>query len=660
MLLLIISFIAGVLTILAPCTLPLLPVIIGSSVAGESSPSSPSEIGPDGLPMKKKRGLGKAFVIAASLGVSVVLFTLLLKFATVFINIPPSVWQIISGIIILFFGFVSLFPELWEKIPFVRKLNTSSNKLLAVGYRRQGFWGDVIIGASLGPVFSTCSPTYFVILATVLPQSFLLGFVYLIAYAVGLAGVLLLVAYLGQKLVDRLGGVSDTRGWFKKGLGILFIIIGILVIFGIDKKVEQKLLDSGLGDITKFEQKLLKLNDKGRNGLGSCSADGVCKKAEGERSIDGLENADIIDGVTGEVLNYTKPEAPEGSASSAAPAIPGTDSSSSVSSTVPAISVYAGQSFPKAPELVNPSGYINTSGQPITIGQFKGNKVVLLDIWTYSCINCKRTLPYLKAWDAKYRAAGLEIIGVHTPEFAFEKVQKNVEAAVKEDGIAYPVVMDNKYATWNAFGNNYWPRKYLINSDGGIVYDHIGEGDYAETEREIQKALTDLKMKTGSKVVIPTGIVNPSDIIVMNGGMVKSPEVYFGSNRNQYLANGTPSKSGEQSYQIAANDLANPANLKFNGLYLDGTWNIGNESATAKGASKIVFKYNAKNVYMVASSQLPTGTIIDVRVDGKSIRKVTVSGEKLYTLVEGTGYGEHVLEIYIPDAGFEAFTFTFG
>ncbi len=639
MLLLIISFLAGVLTILAPCTLPLLPVIIGSSVADNSKP----EIGADGQPIKKKRGLGKAFVIAASLGASVVVFTLLLKFATIFINIPPSVWQIVSGIIILFFGLVSLFPTIWEKIPLVRKLNQSSNKLMAVGYKRQGFWGDVIIGASLGPVFSTCSPTYFVILATVLPQSFLLGFVYLIAYALGLAGVLLLVAYIGQKLVDRLGGISDTRGWFKKGLGILFIIIGILVIAGIDKKIEQKLLDSGLGDITRVEQRLLQLNEKNKDENGGATL-------AGERAIDGLEDAALIDGATGEIVGGN------GSVSTAASSASATNTKP-IGSAGAIASVYAGKVFPKAPELVNPSGYINTGGQPITIAQFKGKKVVLLDIWTYSCINCKRTLPYLKAWDAKYRAAGLEIIGLHTPEFAFEKVQKNVEAAVKEDGIQYPVVMDNAYATWNAFGNNYWPRKYLINADGGIVYDHIGEGDYAETEREIQKALTDLKMKTGSNVVIPMGIVNPSDVIALNQGAVQSPEIYFGSSRNQYLANGIAGKTGEQALTVPT---PNFEALKSNSLYLDGTWNFATESATTKTPAKIVFKYNAKNVYMVASSDLPEGTVIDVRIDGKSVKQITVTENKLYTLFEGTGYGEHVLEISIPEGEFEAFTFTFG
>ena len=198
MILLLISFIAGVLTILAPCTLPVIPVIVGSSVGGASRK--------------------KAFVIAASLGLSIILFTLLLKVSTAFVNIPAATWSIISGVIIIFFGITSLFPGLWESIPFVSKLNISSNKALGAGYQKKSIWGDVIIGASLGPVFSTCSPTYFVILATVLPQSFFLGLIDLFAYAIGLSGMILLIAFVGQRLVGRLSLSQIQKAGLKEVL----------------------------------------------------------------------------------------------------------------------------------------------------------------------------------------------------------------------------------------------------------------------------------------------------------------------------------------------------------------------------------------------------------------------------------------------------------
>src|ERR1700733_3840283 len=240
---LLISFIAGVLTILAPCTLPLLPVIIGSSVTGE----------------EKSRNKIKAFTIAVSLGLSIIIFTLLLKFSTFFMSVPAEVWQIISGSIIILFGLVSIFPTLWENIPFINRLSISSNRAMSAGYKKQSFWGDIIIGASLGPVFSTCSPTYFIILATVLPQSFGLGLIDLIVYAIGLSGSLLLIAFLGQKIVGKLGGVSDTNGLFKKFIGILFVILGVCIIFGVDKNIETSLSNSGVFDVTKLEDKLLSL-----------------------------------------------------------------------------------------------------------------------------------------------------------------------------------------------------------------------------------------------------------------------------------------------------------------------------------------------------------------------------------------------------------------
>lgn len=596
MILLIISFIAGVLTILAPCTLPLLPVIIGGSVSDiPQQPDTTDSSDLSGVPnnSKRKHHMGRAYTVAISLGISVILFTLLLKVSTLLINIKPEVWAVISGIVILLFGLISIFPTLWEKIPLVAKLNVKSNKVLGIGYQKKSIVGDVIIGASLGPVFSTCSPTYFVILATVLPQSLYLGLVYLCVYALGLVLALLSIAYVGQKLVSKLGGISDTRGWFKKGLGVLFILIGLSIIFGLDKKAELALAQSGFFDISKVEQKLLQLGDKNKS-----------------IRLDGSYNQ-----------------------------IP-------------------------APEIAAPSGFINTEGKPITLAQYQGKKVVLVDFWTYSCINCQRTTPYLNAWYEKYKDQGLEIVSIHTPEFAFEKVQSNVQNAVEKLGIKYPVVMDNEFSTWNAFKNQYWPRKYLINSEGAIIYDHIGEGDYFETERAIQGALQELNNKLGTGKEVSTGITMPSNTIKTNAGSVSSPEVYFGARRNQLLANGKAGKTGEQSFVLPERAIQGNGDdvrkVESNRLYLKGVWSISAESATAQSAGEIVFKYEAGKVYMVASSAAPEGSKIRIFKDGKLVQTITVKANALYTLIDGNDYGEHILEIEIPEAGFEAFTFTFG
>jgi cytochrome c biogenesis protein CcdA len=238
MLLLIIAIIAGVLTVLAPCILPLLPVIVGGSLA-------------DG-----KVNVKKAITVVVALGVSVIAFTLLLKVSTLFINVPPIVWSAISGVIIIFIGLTFVFPHLWEN-GFLAKLSAKSNQVLGRGDQQKSIAGDVLVGVALGPVFTTCSPTYFVVLATVLPTSFLLGLVYLMAYAIGLSVALLVITFVGQKLVEKLDILSNPESIYKKILGVLFILVGVSIIAGFDKQLETKIVNAGFFDVTKVEQKLL-------------------------------------------------------------------------------------------------------------------------------------------------------------------------------------------------------------------------------------------------------------------------------------------------------------------------------------------------------------------------------------------------------------------
>lgn len=233
------AFIAGILTVLAPCILPLLPVIVGHSIA-------------DNTPSKRR-----LFVVIVSLGLSIVLFTLILKVSTLFINIPDDFWKYFSGGIILLFGLITVFPKIWENITLLNIVNRKSNQALSEGYKKNNIWGDIIVGASLGPIFSACSPTYFVILATVLPASFLLGIFYLLIYVFGLGLSLLVVAFAGQKIIQKLGFVADTHGYFKKVIGILFILVAILILSGYDKKFQTYLLDRGYFDATTIEQNLL-------------------------------------------------------------------------------------------------------------------------------------------------------------------------------------------------------------------------------------------------------------------------------------------------------------------------------------------------------------------------------------------------------------------
>lgn len=232
----ILSFFAGVLTVLAPCILTLLPIIIGSG-AGARSKLTP-------------------YIVIGSLSFSILIFTYLLKVSTVFITIPHSFWAYFSGGILMMIGVIFAFPTVWERVPYVQKVSIGSNKLIGEGHQKKSFWGDAVIGAALGPVFSSCSPTYFLILAAVLPSSFVLGTVYLFAYIGGLAAVLLAISLLGQRFVSGIAWAADPHGWFKRSLGILFLLIGIAIVTGFDKVIEAKILDSGFNTV-QFENRLL-------------------------------------------------------------------------------------------------------------------------------------------------------------------------------------------------------------------------------------------------------------------------------------------------------------------------------------------------------------------------------------------------------------------
>ncbi|MEI8223810.1 MAG: peptide-methionine (S)-S-oxide reductase MsrA [bacterium] len=235
----IISVLAGVFTVLAPCILPLLPVVIGASEEGS-------------------RGVSKrALTVIGSLSVSVVLFTLLLKATTLFITIPQLFWTSFSGVVIILVGLAIVSPSFWAKIPYINKLNIASNKAVGTGYQKKSYKGDILIGLALGPVFTTCSPTYLFIIATVLPATFIGGFIYLLGFTTGLAISLLVIAYFGQKIVNKVTAHMQTAGTIKKVFGVLIILVGIAVLTGYDKKIETLILDSGYGATIQLEDSLI-------------------------------------------------------------------------------------------------------------------------------------------------------------------------------------------------------------------------------------------------------------------------------------------------------------------------------------------------------------------------------------------------------------------
>ena len=313
----------------------------------------------------------------------------------------------------------------------------------------------------------------------------------------------------------------------------------------------------------------------------------------------------------------------------------------------------------KSPPLTGGTGMINVTENNLD-KLIQGN-VVLYDFWTYSCINCIRTLPYITAWDEKYREDGLVIIGIHTPEFEFEKNQDNVITAVKKFGINYPVLLDNNKEIWNSFENRYWPRKYIADYEGFIRFDHIGEGAYKETETVIQELLHERSEKNNQSI-LTEGIVKINEY---EHSMQRTPELYFGYkfvNGRNHLGN----IEGFQPESIVDYKLPNKINQNY--FYLDGQWqNTKDAMRLISDDGKIILKYHAKQVNIVASGNaeleiLIDGKIIDDAISGDDVKRsiVRISEPRLYNIVEGEQSESHILTINVQNTNFKIFTFTFG
>jgi thiol-disulfide isomerase/thioredoxin len=329
--------------------------------------------------------------------------------------------------------------------------------------------------------------------------------------------------------------------------------------------------------------------------------------------------------------------------------------------------------FRKAPEFAQISGYINTPNNynnPLTLSSLKG-KVVLVDFWTYTCINCIRTIPHINDWSQKYADKGLVIVGVHSPEFEFEKNYDNVKAAVQKFGIAYPVLLDSNHGTWNAYGNQYWPRDYLIDTQGYIRHDHIGEGDYNGTEKAIQSLLAERSALTGAKeisfITKPTAI-NPESLQSVDLTQGTTPEIYLGYNYARAPLGNPESFKPDQtvSYSIPAN-----TNFKPNIVYLRGDWRNNQDNMELQSdTGRIALTYYAKSVNIVASGKGLQGVIsedgltpistkslgADLSKDGKFV----IDGQRLYNLAMHNKYDTHSLVIDVKGKGFQLYTFTFG
>lgn len=562
MLLLLGAFFAGIITVLAPCVFALLPVIVGGSMSGD---------------VHDKR---RPFIITASLAVSLLVFTLLLKATTLFIDISPAAITYVSGGIIVGLGIVTLFPGIYERIILFFNLQAKSQQLLGSGTGKGAVIGAIITGAALGPVFSSCSPVYAYLLATVLPVNFGLAMLYIVVYVLGLSIMLLLIGFLGQKLIRKIRFASNPKGWFQRIVAILFIIVGLLIITGYDKRLQTYISQNTPFDFDSISAQLIPSNNR--------------ESAEG-------------------VLN---------------------------------VKAY------KAPEFTGLSDWINS--EPKTVEGLKG-KVVLVDFWTYSCINCIRTQPYLKQWYDTYKDSGLEIIGVHAPEFAFEKNPKNVQDAAKKAGLNYPIALDNNFSTWGAYENQYWPASYLIDSEGNVRRTHFGEGEYKETEQAIRQLLQDSGAKLPNATSALSGTVPVTD--------KQTPETYLGTKRASDFV-GTP-RLLQGTNTFTSGDLT-----EVNDWTLGGTWEVTSEGIKAGANATLKFRFAAKDMYMVTGSDAKAtigvtlnGTpISQTKSAGSDIKDsmVNVNAAQLYRIVGHESFNkDSTVELTVP-AGVQLNVFTFG
>jgi cytochrome c biogenesis protein CcdA/thiol-disulfide isomerase/thioredoxin len=567
-LLLIISFIAGILTILAPCVLPVLPIIVGGSMSSQAKDKF------------------RPYLITGSLALSIIAFTLLLKVSTLLVNLSPNALDYISGGLLVALGVASIVPEWWEELMVRFNWQAASQRFLGKGDRNKDkYIGPLLVGVALGPVFASCSPTYAFILASILPHSFFSGLIYLVIYSLGLALALLLTALLGKRIINRFSWAVDTHSLFRRAIGVLFIIIGVLIISGNEIRVETWVAKYLPFDETKIERVLLAKQDR----------------------------SSLIHTITSGLSSHN---------------------------------VLNVQSTP-APQFAGLTNWINS--KPLTLSKLKG-KVVLVDFWTFSCINCIRTLPYLEKWDQAYSSKGLVIIGINTPEFAFEHNPANVQAAVTRDGIKYPVALDNNYDTWTAYDNESWPADYLIDKQGNIRYVSLGEGDYNKTEEAIQELLNIKQPLTTPKSVVP---------VASN----QTPETYFGTNREDsyegspVITNGTSNFTPEPT-----------ASLQQSAYTLSGEWTIAGQSITSNSnSSTLTENITTKNLYMVASASSSAETVNVSLASNLANQygsdapngKVIVNSDRLYNIVSLKKFGTTKVTVTVP-AGVSLYTFTFG
>lgn len=541
------GFLEGLGLIVSPCILPILPFILSGSLTGSKN---------------------RPFGIIIGFVLTFAVFTFFSRKLVQYTGIDLGLVRHVSYALLFLFGLVMMSTYLTEKFAYwTRCLGNAGSPFSAINNTEGGLLSGMAFGCLVAMIWTPCAGPILaaVIVQSVLQETTLTSFLVILAFGIGAAVPMLLIAFFGRAIMEKMQFFKAHTTVLRQLLGAIIIASVVYMIYG---------ENSSVGATVSFAK------------------------------TDNKQNM-IVDGLL-------KP-------------------------------------YP-APAFAEVTAWINSP--PIQIDQLKG-KVVLIDFWTYSCINCIRTLPYLIDWYNKYHDQGLVIVGVHTPEFEFEKNTDNVKAAVLKDGIHYPVALDSQFGTWINYRNHYWPAHYLVDQNGYVVYEHFGEGDYDITENNIRYLLGLNATKTAS--------VMSQSIIAMN----QTPETYLGFARAANFMSPEQVSTNQSAYYTF------PAELAEDRWALQGDWMISADKVTAmKAGAAIKIHFHAGKVYMVMGSAngltiqtkiLLNGKVV-VNAQGKDVMNsaILVNKHALYDVIELSAPSSDILQITALTPGLEVYTFTFG
>jgi cytochrome c biogenesis protein CcdA/thiol-disulfide isomerase/thioredoxin len=585
-------------------------LILFGFVAGAATALSPCVLPvlPVALSAGATGGSRRPLGVVVGLALSFTFATVALVYVIDALGLPDDLLRTLAIVVLIAFGVTLMVPPLADRLE--AWLSSLTAGRLGPSNGGQGFWSGTALGASLGLVYAPCAgPILAGVITVSASQTFTAGrLAVALSYGIGSAAVLYLLMLGGRRLAAPLRRRGPA---LQIAMGAVMVLVALAMLGEYDIKFQNRIAGDlptflvnpshALEDTAAARDAITEVRGEGEHGVGARAANGEGRPAAApERRSSGLPT------------------------------------------------------YGPAPEFVDNQRWFNTPGdRPLTMGGLRG-RVVLIDFWTYSCINCLRTLPYLTAWDKRYRKDGLTIVGVHSPEFPFEKDAGNVEAAIRRNGIGYPVVQDNDLATWTAWGNRYWPAEYFVDAEGQVRYAHFGEGEYGEKEHVIRELLAEAGRHVGTARAGGHGIAPSAG--------VTTPETYLGAARAERFANPQLSPGSHDFGRGAPSPGANE-------FAYGGHWRITLESATAEEGASLDLRFGARRVYMVLGPSgggqrmqvLLDGHPIPPALAGSDVRDgtVRVDSQRLYELVDLPRVEQGLLTLR-PQPGVMGYSFTFG